>query len=72
MLLSTLMTLILNTVEVLRHNNKFFKASRLEKKRTLMIARMRLLSTSVQNVPTVASTTSLNRVDDVVLCVSNE
>lgn len=66
------MTLILNTVEVLRHNNQFFKSSRLEKKGTIIIARMRLLSTSVPNVPTVASTDSLNRVDNVVLCASND
>lgn len=72
MLLSTLMALILNSVEVLRRNNQFVKGSRLEKKRTLIIARMRLLSTSVQNVPTVPSTDSPNRVDNVVLCVSNE
>lgn len=68
MLLSTLWTLILNTVEVVRENNQFFKASRLEKKSTLIIASMRLLSTSVP----VASTDSLNRVDNVVLRVSNE
>lgn len=72
MLLSTLWTLTLNTVEVVRQNNQFCEASRLEKKRTLIVASMRLLSTSVQNVPTVASTDSLNRVDDVVLRVSNE
>lgn len=68
MLLSTLWTLILNTFEVVRENNQFCKASRLEKKSTLIIASMRLLSTSVP----VASTDSLNRVDNVVLRVSNE